>query len=47
MTRETHPYTTPARPLDLNLYLVTDDNPLETVRAAKHAACTSVKTTCP
>ena len=43
MTRETHPYTTPARPLDLNLYLVTGDNPLETVRAAKHATCIQVR----
>ena len=43
MTRETHPYTTPARPLDLNLYLVTGDNPLETVQAAKHATCIQVR----
>lgn len=43
MNRETHPYTTPARPLDLNLYLVTGDNPLETVRAAKHATCIQVR----
>ena len=43
MTRETHPYTTPGRPLDLSLYLVTGDNPLETVRAAKHATCIQVR----
>ena len=43
MNRETHPYTTPARPLDLNLYLVTGEHPLETVRAAKHATCIQVR----
>ena len=43
MTRETHPYTTPARPLDLNLYLVTGEHPLETVRAAKNATCIQVR----
>ena len=43
MTRETHPYTTPARPLDLNRYLVTGEPPLETVRAAKHATCIQVR----
>lgn len=38
-----HPYTTPSGPLDLSLYLVTGDNPLETVRQARHATCIQVR----
>ena len=43
MNRETHPYTTPSTPLDLSLYLVTGDNPLETVKQAQHATCIQVR----
>ena len=32
-----------ATPLDLSLYLVTGENPVETVRRARHATCIQVR----
>ncbi len=32
-----------AIPLDLSLYLVTGENPVETVRRARHATCIQVR----
>jgi len=32
-----------ATPIDLSLYLVTGENPVETVRRARHATCIQVR----